>query len=73
MIGQRRRHSRLHDALVELDHTHEPQIVTIPEDKKPQYYQKYTAMLAARWGMKVRTRAARGPKAVYMMITERSR
>lgn len=72
MIGQRRRHSRLHAALVDLDATRNAQIVEIPEGVNAQYYQKYAKMLAARWGMDIRTRTARGRKVTNMMITERA-
>ena len=74
MIGQRRRHSRLHDALCALDETHKVQAVEIPDDRTPQYYQKYAHMLAERWGMKVKTRAMRSRKGPgYMFIAERAR
>jgi hypothetical protein len=73
MIGQRRRHSRLHEALVNLDATHQVQVVEIPEELSAQYYQKYVKMLAARWGMDVHTRTARGASVTHMMIVERAR
>lgn len=75
IIHRRARHVRLHDALTELEETHKVQAVEIPADRTPQYYQKYTHMLAERWGMKVKTRAlpaGRGGPA-YMFITERAR
>ena len=73
MIGLRRRHTRLHDALAALDETHKVQAVQIPEDRTPQYYQKYAHMLAERWGMKIHTRALKGRnEPAYMFITERA-
>ena len=75
MIGVRRRHTRLHDALTELEETHKVQAIEIPDDRSLQYYQKYAHMLAERWGMKVHTRGLpagkRGP--AMMFIQERSR
>ena len=75
MIGLRRRHTRLHNALTELEETHQVQFIEIPEDRSLQYYQKYAHMLAERWGMKVHTRGMpagkRGP--AMMFIQERSR
>jgi hypothetical protein len=65
-------HLLLHDALAELDETHEPQVIKVPKRLTPQYFQKYTHMLAERRGMRIVTRAARGPRAVHMMITERA-
>lgn len=73
MIGARRRHSRLHDALCELEETHKIQTVQIPEDRSIQYYQKYAHMLAERWGMKIHTRAVRGRnECAYMIIVEKA-
>lgn len=73
MIGARRRHSRLHAALCDLDVTHKVQAVEIPEELTPQYYQKYAHMLAARWGMDIQTRALRGRGGpAYIFITERA-
>jgi hypothetical protein len=72
VLGTRARHSRLHDALCALDETHKIQTVQIPEDRKPQYYQKYAHMLAGRWGMKIHTRAIHGRgEPAYMIIVER--
>lgn len=51
------RHHRLHAALSALESTHRVQAVEIPVELTAPYYQKYAHMLAARWGMKISTRA----------------
>lgn len=71
-LGIRRRHSRLHAALCDLESTHKIQTVEIPEDRSIQYYQKYAHMLAERWGMKINTRAIRGRGGpAYMIIVQK--
>lgn len=56
MIGDIRRHVRLHDAITALVQKGEMQQIEIPEHIAAQYYQKYAHMLAARWGVKISTR-----------------
>jgi hypothetical protein len=65
-------HQPLRTALANIEATGEPQVIEIPRDVKPAYYQKYAHTLAERWQMKIATRAVRGPRAVHMMITERA-
>lgn len=67
MIGEIRRHLRLHDALIAIAESGETQQVAIPEDKEAQYYQKYAHMLATRWGLKIATRVLDG----WMLIGKR--
>lgn len=67
MIGEIRRHVRLHDALIALSENGQVQQVAIPEDTKPQYYQKYANTLASRWGLKISTRVLDG----WMLIGNR--
>jgi len=55
VIGERRRHTRLRDALCALDETQKIQAVEVPNDQKPRYYQKYAHTLAERWGFSVST------------------
>lgn len=73
MIGQRRRHVRLHDALTALEETHKIQTIEIPDDcRSVQYYQKYVHTLAQRWNIRVRTRAVRGRGGpAYLILVER--
>ncbi len=66
-------HSRLHHALTALSESHGVQAVQVPKDRTAPYYQKYAHMLAARWGMRVSTRALRGRNGTTMFITERAR
>lgn len=67
-IGARRRHSRLHAALIDLSETRKVQMVPVPEDIEPVYYQKYAGMLAERWGMHVQTRLLYDQKQLTMLI-----
>lgn len=53
-LSRYRRHSRLWDALIEVQEG-TIQTVEIPEDKSPTYYRKYARSLAVRWGLNVRT------------------
>jgi hypothetical protein len=65
-------HRQLHDALAAIEATGDAQIVAVPKNCSALYFQKYAHTLAARnFQMRIATRAARGPRAVHMMITER--
>jgi hypothetical protein len=66
------KHDGLRSAIAELEATGAAQVVEIPANIKPEYYQKYAHTLASRWQMRIATRAVRGPKAAVMMITERA-
>jgi len=65
------KHHGLRSALADLEATGAVQVIEIPPNIKPEYFQKYAHMLAARWQMRIATRALRGPNAVHVMITER--
>ena len=65
------KHHGLRSALADLEATGAVQVIEIPANIKPEYFQKYAHMLAARWQMRIATRALRGPNAVHVMITER--
>jgi len=67
-LGIRRRHTRLHDALIDLEETHKVQAVEVPEDRKPLYYQKYALTLAERWGIPVKTGLKFGHGAAVLIL-----
>lgn len=70
MIGERRRHTRLHDAMGQIS-AEVIKSVEVPEDVDPHYYQKYVHMVAMRCGMRVKTGLKRQGGKVLVSISER--
>lgn len=68
--GTKHRHTKLRDALLELQMTRKVQVVELPADRKPVYYQKYAHMLAGRGGFRIRTglKVSRGQ--AFLLIQE---